>query len=157
MRNAHTLSTGLSPDSTLFGPPQPDSVARWLYVPGDLEGSLMARMKQDAIRACNRVFHPGAFRRPHLGVLFAHAFELTAVPATFPITLWHSGNLRFDLNNTNCLRSDAHSTPASGQRGSRAVPANREKPDPHQRLYAQRTGHRPDRQRRAAHRRRVDV
>jgi len=115
MRNAHTLSTGLSPDSTLFGPPQPDSVARWLYVPGDLEGSLMARMKQDAIRACNRVFHPGAFRRPHLGVLFAHAFELTAVPATFPITLWHSGNLRFDLNKTNCLRSDAtpHPRPVS--------------------------------------------
>jgi alpha-L-rhamnosidase len=40
-------------------PPSP-----WLYVPGDREAHIMARMRRTSFRDCSQVFHPGLYRRP---------------------------------------------------------------------------------------------
>lgn len=136
MRDPHRLSAGLSPDpfydaaqrtphapdSALFGDPPETSAesptsAAWLYAPGDVEGFLMARMRQDAFAVCTGIFHPGAFHRSHGLVVFAHTLQLDALPETCPLTLWHSGELRVDINGTLLLRAGQTSAP-------RAVPAD---------------------------------
>ena len=129
MRDPHRLSAGLSPDpfydaaqrtpaapgSTLFGEPASPEIASpvacWLYAPGDLEGFLMARMRHDAFAVCTGIFHPGSFHRPHGLVVFATTLVLDALPDTCPLTLWHSGELRVDLNGTLLLRSGQTSAP----------------------------------------------
>ena len=148
MRDPHRLSAGLSPDpfydaaqrtpsapdSTLFGDhPEPlpgssgDSsapvspVACWLYAPGDLEGFLMARMRHDAFAVCTGIFHPGAFHRPHGLVVFAHTLQLDALPEACPLMLWHSGELRVDVNGTLLLRSGQTDEPRAVQTNLRPL------------------------------------
>jgi alpha-L-rhamnosidase len=125
MKDAHLLSAGLSPDpfysatrrlpeapaSALFGEMTAEAGACWLYAPGDLEGWLMARMREEAFHNCDDVAHPGTFPRPHPLVFFSHRWELAAVPATFPVTVWHSGNLRVDVNRRLVHRRDGAAAP----------------------------------------------
>ncbi len=102
-----------SPGSALFGDVSSGTVPCWLYAPGDLDGHLMARMRQDAFSVCTGVFHPGSFRRPHSLLTFAQALELKSLPAPSPVTvsIWHSGELRLDVNGTLLLRSERTSAP----------------------------------------------
>ena len=125
MRNAHLLSAGLSPDpfydashrtpaapgSSLFGDVPSGAAPCWLYAPGDLDGHLMARMRQDAFAVCTGIFHPGSFRRPHGLVTFTQTLDLKSPPAESPVSLWHSGELRLDINSTLALRSGCTSAP----------------------------------------------
>ncbi|MBA3685877.1 MAG: hypothetical protein H0W72_11650, partial [Planctomycetes bacterium] len=52
----------------------PVSTAPWLFLWGDLEAWLLARLRHDGFHDCRHVFHPGLFRgwSPH--AIFSHHF-----------------------------------------------------------------------------------
>lgn len=98
--------------ASLFAAAAP-SQAAWLYVWGDLESYLLARVRMEGFRDCLNVDHPGRFQKFAQLVRMTRAFGVARVPRRALATIYHSGNLHLSINQRLVLHVEGAAGPVA--------------------------------------------